>query len=104
SGGLGNLNAVLPYVFSRIPNTRIKHQTVATNVGPQRAWRAPNHPQLALVTMSALEDLAAKLGMDPLDFFLKNIELTGVRAVTYKDELMKGAELIDWKKTWRPRG
>jgi xanthine dehydrogenase YagR molybdenum-binding subunit len=104
SGGMGNVNAVLPYVFTRIPNTRIKHQTVATNVGPQRAWRAPNHPQLALVTMGALEDLAAKLGMDPLDFFLKNIELTGARAVTYKEELQKAAELIEWKKLWRPRG
>ncbi|MBI3427005.1 MAG: xanthine dehydrogenase family protein molybdopterin-binding subunit [Acidobacteria bacterium] len=104
SGGMGNINGPLPYVFSRIPNTKTKHQTVATNVGPQRAWRAPNHPQLALVTMSAMEDLAAKLNMDPLDFFLKNIELTGARAVTYKDELMKAAEMIDWKKTWRPRG
>ncbi len=104
SGGMGNVTMQLPYVFGRIPNTKIKHQTVATNVGPQRAWRAPNHPQMALVTMGALEDLAAKLNMDPLDFFLKNIELTGARAVTYKDELMKAAELIDWKKTWRPRG
>lgn len=104
SGGMGNITGPLPYVFTRIPNTKVKHQTVATNVGPQRAWRAPNHPQLALVTMGALEDLAAKLNMDPLEFFLKNIELTGARAVTYKDELMKGAELIDWKKTWRPRG
>lgn len=104
SGGMGNITGPLPYVFTRIPNTKVKHQTVATNVGPQRAWRAPNHPQLALVTMGALEDLAAKLGMDPLDFFLKNIELTGARAVTYKDELMKAAEMIDWKKTWRPRG
>ena len=24
--------------------------------------------------MAALEDLAAKLGMDPLDFFLKNLD------------------------------
>lgn len=104
SGGMGNINAVLPYVFGRIPNTRIKHQAVATNVGPQRAWRAPNHPQLALVTMGALEDLAAKLNMDSLDFFLKNIELTGARAITYKDELMKAAEMIEWKKIWRPRG
>ncbi len=104
SGGMGNINGPLPYVFTRIPNTKVKHQTVATNVGPQRAWRAPNHPQLALVTMGALEDLAAKLNMDPLEFFLKNIELTGARAVTYKDELMKGAELIEWKKIWRPRG
>lgn len=105
SGGTGNLGAAaLPYVFGRVPNLRLKYQTVTTNVGPQRAWRAPNHPQLAVITMGAIEDLAAKLGMDPLDLFLKNIELTGARAVTYSEELKKAAEMIEWKKNWRPRG
>ncbi len=105
SGGVGNIGSPpYPYVFTRIPNLRTQFQVVATNTGPQRAWRAPNHPQAALITMGALEDLAAKLNMDPLEFFLKNIELTGVRAVTYRDELQKAAEMIAWKKTWRPRG
>ena len=54
--------------------------------------------------MAALEDLAAALKMDPLDFFIKNIELTGVRANVYRDELIKAAELIEWKKNWHPRG
>jgi xanthine dehydrogenase YagR molybdenum-binding subunit len=54
--------------------------------------------------MAALEDLAAALKMDPLDFFLKNIELTGVRANVYRDELLKAAEMIEWKKNWHPRG
>ena len=105
SGGVGNLGPPpLPYVFTRIPNVLTKYQTVATNVGAQRAWRAPNHPQMAVITMGALDDLAAKLGMDPLDFFIKNLELTGARAVTYRDELLKAAEMIEWKKNWRPRG
>jgi CO/xanthine dehydrogenase Mo-binding subunit len=52
--------------------------------------------------MGALEDLAAKIGMDPLDFVLKNIEMTGVRANVYRDELLKAAEMIEWKKLWRP--
>lgn len=92
-----------PYVW-QIPNSKTQHHSIATNVGPQRAWRAPNHPQACLVTMGALEDLAAKIGMDPLEFFIKNIELTGARANVYKDELLKAAELIEWKKLWRPRG
>ena len=54
--------------------------------------------------MGALDDLAAKLGMDPLDFVLKNIEMTGVRANIYKEEMLKAAEMIEWKKLWRPRG
>ncbi len=100
-GGFGTLP--LPYVWV-IPNQLKKQMTVATNTGPSRAWRAPNHPQCALITMAALEDLAAALKMDPLDLFLKNIQLTGVRANVYRDELNKAAEMIEWKKNWHPRG
>jgi len=104
TGGYGNASGPpYPYVW-RIPNRRAKNQLILTNAGPQRAWRAPNHPQAALITMGALEDLAAALKMDPLDFFLKNIELTGVRSLNYREELLKGAEMIEWKKNWRPRG
>lgn len=92
-----------PYVW-QIPNTMTRHHSIMTDVGPQRAWRAPNHPQACLVTMGALEDLAAKLNMDPLDFVLKNIEMTGARSGVYRDELLKAAEMIEWKKIWRPRG
>src|SRR5215468_10840153 len=107
SGGVGNFNFAgqLPYVFrAGIQNRKEKFSVIGTNTGPQRAWRAPNHPQACLVTMAALEDLAAELKMDPLDFFLKNIELTGARANVYRDELLKAAEMIEWKKLWRPRG
>jgi xanthine dehydrogenase YagR molybdenum-binding subunit len=104
SGGVaGAGEPPYPYVLV-IPNQKRKHHAIMTNTGPQRAWRAPNHPQAALVTMSAIDDLAAELKMDPVDLMLKNIELAGVRASTYRDELMKAAELIEWKKLWRPRG
>lgn len=105
SGGVGNFGFAgqLPYVV-KIPNRKETFTVVGTNTGPQRAWRAPNHPQACLVTMSAFEDLAAELKMDPLEFFLKNVDLAGVRANVYRDELMKAAEMIEWKKLWRPRG
>jgi len=93
----------IPYIF-RIPNTRVKHTAVLTNIGPERAWRAPNHPQMCLITMCALDDLADKLQMDPYDLFLKNIDITGARSTEYKQELPKAAELMDWKKKWHPRG
>ncbi|HWG58170.1 MAG TPA: xanthine dehydrogenase family protein molybdopterin-binding subunit [Candidatus Acidoferrales bacterium] len=93
----------LPYIF-RIPNVRRKHTAVLTNIGPERAWRAPNHPQMCLITMSALDDLAAKLGMDPFDFFMKNIEITGARSASYVEEMNIAAGLMDWKKKWHPRG
>src|SRR5215470_11617982 len=92
----------IPYVFA-IPNQKKEHTAIRTNVGPSRAWRAPNHPQAAVLTMCALEDLAAKLNMDPYEFFLKNVELTRLPNV-YRDEFPIAAELMGWKEKWRPRG
>lgn len=104
TGGPGGGGAPpMPYVFN-IANQRKQHTAVATNIGPARAWRAPNHPQGCLITLSAIEDLAAKLGMDPLDLVLKNLSLATPRSDTYRDELMIAADLIGWKKNWRPRG
>ena len=39
----------------------------------QRAMRAPGHPQSCFLTDCPLDDLAAKLGMDPLQVRLKNL-------------------------------
>jgi xanthine dehydrogenase YagR molybdenum-binding subunit len=107
TGGIGNFNVanLFPYVFrAGIENRKETLTIVGTNTGPQRAWRAPNHPQVCLITMGAFDDLAAELKMDPLDLFLKNIDKTGARANVYSDELKKAAEMIEWKKLWRPRG
>ena len=93
----------IPYIFN-IPNQRKEHTAIRTNIGPARAWRAPNHPQAAGITMCALDDLAAKLNMDPLDFWLKNLEITGPRHDMYREELGIAAELMGWKDKWRGRG
>ena len=93
----------IPYVFS-IPNQRKEHTAIRNNIGPARAWRAPNHPQAAVITMCALDDLAAKLNMDPLDFFLKNIELGKPRQAIYTEELGIASDLMGWKQKWHPRG
>jgi len=106
TGGVsgGGLNAQLfPYVFTNVPNRRINHTAVSVNAGGQRAWRAPTHPQVCYITCSALEDLAAKVQMDPLDMFLKNLNYTA-RAELYKFQFAKAAELMDWKKNWHARG
>ena len=93
----------IPYIFN-IPNQRKEHTAIRNNIGPARAWRAPNHPQAALITMGALDDLAAKLNMDPLDVWLKNLEIAGPRRDVYREELAVAADLMGWKEKWRPRG
>jgi xanthine dehydrogenase YagR molybdenum-binding subunit len=93
----------IPYIFN-IPNQRKEHTAIRNHIGPARAWRAPNHPQAAAIGMCALDDLAARLTMDPLDFFLKNLDIAGTRKETYREELGIAADLMGWKQKWQPRG
>lgn len=103
TGGLGNSgNPPLPYVF-QIPNRRQRHSSIATHKASARAWRAPNHPQGCFLTMSALEDLAAALAMNPLDFFLQNLSMTALEKV-YREELEIADGLMGWRQRWHPRG
>ena len=104
TGGMGGYNAPpVPYVFTKIPNTRLTGKGIRTNRGGQRAWRAPNHPQGCFLTMSAFADLAAALGIDELDFLLKNVAQTD-RPEVYTEELKLAAELIGYKQKAHPRG
>ncbi len=104
SGGLGGSGSPpLPYIV-QAPDRRHRHTSIPTHRASARAWRAPNHPQACFLTLAALEDLAAALHMDPLDFLAKNLHLAGERSKTWAEQLRIGAELIGWKKKWRPRG
>ncbi|MBI2818154.1 MAG: xanthine dehydrogenase family protein molybdopterin-binding subunit [Acidobacteria bacterium] len=103
TGGMGGGGSPpMPYIWN-FPHQRKRHTAVSINAGSARAWRAPNHPQGCYVTMCSIEDLAAKLKMDPLDLVLKNIALTGERSELYRQELLKAAELMEWKRRWHPR-
>ena len=104
SGGLGGSGSPpLPYVF-QIPNRKHQHSSVPTNKASSRAWRAPNHPQACFLAMSALDDLAASLGMSPLDFVRQNLPLTGALEKTYREELEVADQVMGWSKRWHPRG
>jgi len=105
TGGIGTAgHPPLPYVIQP-PNRHWKHTAVSANIGGARAWRAPNHPQGALITMAALDDLAAKLQMDPIDLLMKNVNLAPhILQKTYQEELQKASELARWKQNWHPRG
>ncbi|HYV27847.1 MAG TPA: xanthine dehydrogenase family protein molybdopterin-binding subunit [Candidatus Eisenbacteria bacterium] len=103
SGMGGGIPDQVPYVFGKIPNQRRVARRIQTHRGGARAWRAPNHPQLAVLTMSALADTAAALKMDELEFFLKNVALTD-RPEVYFEELKIAAEMIGYNQKKHLRG
>src|SRR5271165_6683126 len=92
-----------------VPAFARTHNEVFVNCGGARAMRAPGHPQGCAVMESAMDDLADKLGMNPLEFRLKNLKETdnvagGInRTEIYRDEIARGAKLIGWER-WKPRG
>jgi xanthine dehydrogenase YagR molybdenum-binding subunit len=91
-GGVGQENGPMPYIY-RVPAFRVTQEAIKINAGPSRAWRAPNHPQSSWIMEAAMEDLAVKLGMDPLEFRLAN-DPNPLR----QKEWREGARLIGWER------
>ena len=72
-GGTGGVDYVIRELYACPNVTTARTQSVYINAGPQRAFRAPGHPQGAWALEIAMDALAAKLGMDPVELRLKNI-------------------------------
>jgi xanthine dehydrogenase YagR molybdenum-binding subunit len=104
TGGLGGgSEPPLPYLF-QIPNQRRQHTQIVNNIGSARSMRGPHHPQACLLTMGALDDLAAKLNLDPIKLLLKNANLLAARAAIYQQEFVVADRLMQWSQRWKPRG
>jgi xanthine dehydrogenase YagR molybdenum-binding subunit len=97
-GGGGGADIPMPYIY-KVPNTRVKQSAVAVNAGAARAFRAPGHPPASFGMESAMDDLAAKLGIDPLELRLKN-DPNEIRQREYK----LGAEKFGWKEKYHKPG
>jgi xanthine dehydrogenase YagR molybdenum-binding subunit len=103
TGGYGNApNVALPYVYA-VPNRSVANTGVRVNAGNQRAMRAPGHPQNCVMMESAMDDLADKMGMDPLKLRLANLAPGDFRTKIYQDEVAIGSKLIGWENR-KPRG
>ena len=72
-------------------NIKTEEFDVFTNAGPSAAMRAPGHPQGVFALEATMDELAGKLGMDPLEFRMKN-DPSEVR----REELRIGAVRIGW--------
>lgn len=101
NGGVGTAGTPLDqgnYIINA-KNTNVERQSVLTNTGGTAALRAPGHPQAAVVWDMALDLLAAKLGMDPLEFRKKNHN-DNVRVAEWE----LGAKVIGWDRRQKVPG
>ena len=97
-GGGGGADLPAPYLY-KVANIRVKQTAVVVNAGSARAFRAPGNPPASYGMESAMDDLAVKLGMDPVELRLKN-DPSPIR----QREYALGAERFGWKQKYRKPG
>jgi xanthine dehydrogenase molybdenum-binding subunit len=95
-------------------NLRYRGRAVYTNKEPSCAMQGFGNPQMTFAVESLIDELAEKLGLDPIELRLKNYVGLGdtfwgqgpqVRSVVQSDGveqlLRKGAEIIGWNRLHR---
>ena len=97
-GGGAGADVPAPYIY-KVPNTRVLHTQVATNAGPASAFRAPRNPPASFGMESAMDDLAVKMNVDPIELRLKN-DPSEIRQREYKI----GVEKFGWKDKYKKPG
>jgi xanthine dehydrogenase molybdenum-binding subunit len=99
----------------RLPNLRYQGTAVYTNKAISCAMQGFGNPQVTFAVESLIDQLAEKLGLDPVEFRLKNYVGMGdtfwgqgplVRSIVQSDGVPKllrdGAEAIGWDKRQPP--
>lgn len=81
-----------PYIYN-IPTSFRERISIHTHEDGSRAMRAPGHPQACFAIESLVDELAYKIGMDPVEFRKKNLQ-----DVVYHRQLDRGAREIGWER------
>ncbi len=74
---LGGIVGILLGGYYKCANVQIDCYEVLTNKPQSGAYRAPGAPQATFAIESNIDDLARELGIDPLEFRIKNAAETG---------------------------
>ena len=104
TGGAGQgAGFSVPYPVYFFPNWRQRHRDVYINAGPQRAFRAPGHPQASFVTETVMDELADRLRIDPLELRMRNLrppDASGADPANrqWRKYFPMAAEKIGWSK------
>ena len=94
----------------RVPHAAIDVFAVMTNKTNFGAYRGPGGPQSIFALESHIDSVAEKLGMDPLEFRLRNIVQDGdeiangqvLAGVGLREAMEKAAGAIDWGQPTGP--
>jgi xanthine dehydrogenase YagR molybdenum-binding subunit len=96
-GGLGDgSQAGQPYIYT-VTNSHRQRFAIHTHEDASRAMRAPGHPQASYAIECLMDDVAARLGMDPIEFRKKNL-----KDRVYHRQLDRGAREIGWNRRRNP--
>jgi CO/xanthine dehydrogenase Mo-binding subunit len=90
--------------LGHIPNMRVETRVAYTNRIPGGCKRGIGNNQINLVFALALDTLAERLGMDPLELAIKNVgnEHLSVPDKSLDAVLREGARLIGWNRRHKP--
>ena len=100
----GSMVGFLFQELYKCPNVMVTESGAYTNAGRARAFRAPGFPTSAWSLEQMMDMLAEKIGMDPVEFRLKNFtDVSQSRKVPYssaglKDCLVEGSKKFGWKE------
>lgn len=78
-GAMAGPGAMCVFAAYDVPNVTIDGYDVVVNKPSTAAYRAPGAPNVCFATETILDEIAEKLGMDPLDLRLKNAAKEGTR-------------------------
>ena len=101
----GNIAGVELY---QCPHIETSISPVYTNRTVSGNFRGPEFPQGFFGIQSMMDDVAAKLKMDPVEFILKNMtrkagDQTPYTTYSLDECIRRGAEAFEWKKRWKPQ-
>ena len=92
-GGLGNgSQAGQPYIYD-VGTSYREQSSIRTHQDSSRAMRAPGHPQASFAMESLVDELAYKVGMDPVEFRKRNL-----KDPVYHRQLDRAAKEIGWSR------
>ena len=99
----------------RLSGVKVEGRAIYTNKVPASAMQGFGNPQVTFAVESLIDEIAEKLGFDPIEFRLKNFVGLGdtfwgqgptvksvIKSCGVEEELNRGAEMIGWHRRSKP--